>query len=134
MHPLKSFRPARAATLLAVAGAAAVVLAAEGARPPLPRITKPIQFDTPEADAVMAALQVFPSDNWWNRDISALPVHADSAKMIAATGADSDPGRRSARKLAAPPQREPEGAAASGRDARRVPAHRRRRPPRARGR
>ena len=87
MHPPKSLRTARAAALLVVAGAAAV-LTADGARPPLPRITKPIQFDTPEADAVMAALQVFPTDNWWNRDISALPVHADSAKMIAAIGAE----------------------------------------------
>ena len=40
-------------------------------------------FDTPEADAVLAALQVFPPDNWWNQDISALPVHKDSAQMIA---------------------------------------------------
>ena len=37
-------------------------------------------FDTPEADAILAALQVFPPDNPWNQDISALPLHPDSAK------------------------------------------------------
>ena len=37
----------------------------------------------PEADAILAALQVFPPDNPWNQDISALPVHKDSAQMIA---------------------------------------------------
>jgi hypothetical protein len=62
--------------------------AAERARPPLPKITKPLMFDTPEADAVLASLQVFPPDNWWNRDITALPLHPDSAKMIAAIGTD----------------------------------------------
>ena len=75
------------AVLLATAGMG-VALAAERRRPPMPKITKPILFDTPAADAVLAALQVFPPDNWWNRDISALPVHPDSAKMIAAIGAD----------------------------------------------
>src|SRR5262249_30894082 len=69
------------------AGAAGAPPPAPGAPaappPPMPAITKPISFDTPEADAVLAALQVFPPDNWWNRDVSALPVHRDSAKMIA---------------------------------------------------
>jgi hypothetical protein len=62
-------------------------LAASG-RPPMPKITAPVMFDTPEADTILAALQVFPEDNWWNRDISELPVHSDSAKMIASIGAD----------------------------------------------
>ena len=76
-------RTATAVLLVAAAG-----LAAERTRPPMPKITKPLMFDTPEADAVLAALQVFPADNWWNRDISALPVHEDSAQMIAGIGAD----------------------------------------------
>jgi hypothetical protein len=57
-------------------------------KPPMPAIVKPVMFDTPEADAILSALQVFPPDNAWNQDISSLPVHADSAAMIARIGAD----------------------------------------------
>lgn len=64
-------------------------LAATGAeRPPMPAITKPVMFNTPEADKILAALQVFPADNPWNEDISKLPVHPVSEKMIAGIGAD----------------------------------------------
>ena len=79
-------RTVRAAAAVLLVAAAA--LAAERARPPLPKLTQPVMFDTPEADAVLAALQVFPPDNAWNRDVSKLPLHKDSAKMIAAIGAD----------------------------------------------
>src|SRR5262249_50194621 len=51
-------------------------------------ITKPVMFDTPEADAVLSALQVFPPDNAWNQDISALPVAADSKLLVDTIGAD----------------------------------------------
>ena len=54
----------------------------------MPKITKPVMFDTPEADAILSALQVFPPDNAWNQDISALPVHPDSGAIIASIGAD----------------------------------------------
>ena len=74
--------------LVVSASASALLLAADRARPPLPKIAKPVMFDTPAADAILAALQVFPPDNWWNRDVSALPVHPDSAKMIASIGPD----------------------------------------------
>jgi hypothetical protein len=72
--------------LVLMAGVAALAVAAEQVRPPMPKITKPLLFDTPEADQVLAALQVFPPDNWWNRDVSALPLHPDSEKMIASIG------------------------------------------------
>jgi hypothetical protein len=66
-----------------------VALAAPAAdRPKMPELTKPILFNTPEADKVLAALQVFPPNNPWNEDISKLPVHSNSARMIAAIGAD----------------------------------------------
>src|SRR5947207_6717659 len=58
-------------------------------RPQMPQITKPVMFNTPEADKILAALQVFPPDNPWNEDISKLPVHPLSAKMIAGIGADT---------------------------------------------
>jgi hypothetical protein len=61
---------------------------APAARPAVPAITAPVMFDTPEADAILAALQVFPAGNAWNRDISSLPVHKDSAGIIASIGAD----------------------------------------------
>jgi hypothetical protein len=63
-------------------------LALAAPRPPMPTITKPVLFDTPEADRVLAALQVFPADNAWNQDISGLPVAKNSEAMIAGIGAD----------------------------------------------
>ena len=64
-------------------------LTANGAeRLQLPEITRPVQFNTPEADKILASLQVFPPDNPWNEDISKLPVHPNSAKMIAGIGAN----------------------------------------------
>jgi hypothetical protein len=72
--------------LVAGVMAVAIVVAARD-RPPMPKITKPVLFDTREADAILAAMQVFPPDNAWNQDISKLPVHTDSARMIASIGA-----------------------------------------------
>jgi hypothetical protein len=51
-----------------------------------PAITRPVLFDTPEADRILAALQVFPPDNPWNQDISTWPVQANSAAIIASIG------------------------------------------------
>src|ERR1051325_8474170 len=34
--------------------------------PKMPEIKKPVAFDTPEADKILEALQVFPADNPWN--------------------------------------------------------------------
>src|SRR5262245_9447753 len=50
---------------------------------PMPAVTNAIQFNTPEADAVMAGLQLFPRDNAWNEDISRRPLLANSDAMIA---------------------------------------------------
>jgi len=72
---------------LLTAGAAVLLAAAPRPRPPMPKIGKPVMFDTPEADAILAALQVFPPDNAWNQDISALPVAADSKVIIDSIGA-----------------------------------------------
>ena len=43
-------------------------------------------FNTPKADKILAALQVFPPDNPWNEDISKRPVLSNSAAMIATIG------------------------------------------------
>src|SRR5947208_3448810 len=73
---------------LSAALALALLAAADTDRPPMPPIARPVMFNTPEADTILAALQVFPPDNPWNEDISKLPVHPASAKMIAGIGAD----------------------------------------------
>jgi hypothetical protein len=65
----------------------AAVFAAQPRRT-MPPITKPVMFDTPEADAILTTLQVFPPDNPWNQDISSLPVHKDSDAIIASIGVD----------------------------------------------
>jgi hypothetical protein len=57
-------------------------------RPPMPEITRPVMFNTPEADRIMAALQVFPTDNPWNEDISGRPLHPNSQKLVASVGAE----------------------------------------------
>jgi len=53
-------------------------------RPPAPakKPAQPVLFNTPEADAILSSLQVFPKDNPWNEDISERPVHPDSDKII----------------------------------------------------
>jgi hypothetical protein len=62
--------------------------AAERPRPKMPGIKAPVLFNTPEADNVLEALQVFPADNPWNEDISKLPVRSESARLIASVGPD----------------------------------------------
>jgi hypothetical protein len=63
-------------------------VSAERQRPAMPKITHSVLFGTPEADRILSALQVFPPDNPWNQDISAMPVRANSARIIASIGAD----------------------------------------------
>jgi hypothetical protein len=57
-------------------------------RPPMPKITQPVLFGTPEADRILSALQVFPPDNPWNQQVDALPVLPNSARIIASIGPD----------------------------------------------
>jgi hypothetical protein len=49
---------------------------------PLPVVTAPLLFNTPEADAVVSAMQIMPVDSPWNEDISARPLLSNSAAMI----------------------------------------------------
>ena len=46
----------------------------------MPKIDKPILFDTPEADAIVSALEVFPSDNPWNLVVEDWPLHPNSTE------------------------------------------------------
>lgn len=54
-------------------------------------------FNTPEADAILASLQVLPRDNPWNEDVSHRPVLKNSDAMIARINADLSSSRRSLR-------------------------------------
>ena len=54
----------------------------------MPAIDRPVMFNTPEADAILAALEVFPPDNPWNTPVDGWPLHPDSKAMIASVGAD----------------------------------------------
>jgi hypothetical protein len=52
------------------------------------QLTVSVLFNTPEADQILASLQVFPPDNPWNEDISDRPVAPDSTAIIRSIGAD----------------------------------------------
>src|SRR6202048_1760554 len=64
---------------------------------PAPVVTTPTLFDTPQADAIVSAMQIFPVTNAWNEDISRRPVLANSAAMIAQIKADLSSSRQTLR-------------------------------------
>jgi hypothetical protein len=53
----------------------------------MPKVVRPVPFDTPEADAIVSALEVFPPDNPWNLVVSDWPLHPNSKNIIASIGA-----------------------------------------------
>jgi hypothetical protein len=53
----------------------------------MPPIDRPILFDTPEADAICSALEVFPPDNPWNLVVEDWPLHPNSKNIIESIGA-----------------------------------------------
>lgn len=58
-----------------------------GAPEPLRSLEQAVLFNTPEADAILARLDVFPADNPWNQDIQGRPVSWDSGALITSIGA-----------------------------------------------
>ena len=64
---------------------------------PIPAVTNAILFNTPEADAILSAMQVFPVNSAWNEDISSYPLLPNSDAMIAQISADLLSSRRSLR-------------------------------------
>jgi hypothetical protein len=52
----------------------------------MPMITKPVEFFTPEADAICSALEVFPLDNPWNLIVEDWPLHPNSKNIVASIG------------------------------------------------
>jgi len=53
----------------------------------MPTLDKPVLFHTPEADAILSALEVFPPDNPWNLVVENWPLHANSKSIVASIGA-----------------------------------------------
>ena len=56
------------------------------ARKNAPPVTKPIMFNTPTADAVLSALEIFPPGNPWNQLVDKWPVHPNSKAIVASVG------------------------------------------------
>jgi hypothetical protein len=54
----------------------------------MPALTRPVEFNTPEADAILTALEVFPPDNPWNLMVEDWPVHPNSGNIVASIGAN----------------------------------------------
>jgi len=54
----------------------------------MPTITTPVPFDTPQADLILSALEIFPSDNPWNLLVDDWPVSVNSDKIISSIGAN----------------------------------------------
>jgi hypothetical protein len=55
---------------------------------PLPKLDRPVAYNTPAADAVCSALEVFPPDNPWNTPVTDWPVHPRSKQIVASVGAE----------------------------------------------
>src|SRR5437868_11114264 len=64
---------------------------------PAPVVTTPTLFNTPQADAIVSAMQVFPVTNPWNEDISHRPLLSNSATMITQLKSDLTSSRQTLR-------------------------------------
>src|SRR3982074_2395404 len=64
---------------------------------PAPVVATPTLFDTPQADAIVSAMQIMPVTNRWNEDISRRPLLGNSAAMIAQIKADLSASRQTLR-------------------------------------
>jgi hypothetical protein len=52
----------------------------------LPKVDKVVEFYTPEADAILSALEVFPPNNPWNLVVEDWPLHPNSQNIVASMG------------------------------------------------
>jgi hypothetical protein len=64
---------------------------------PAPEVSMPTLFNTPEADALVSAMQIMPVSNPWNEDVSQRPRLANSDAMIAQIKSDLSPTRQNLR-------------------------------------
>ena len=61
-----------------------LILAADGKS----SVDKPVLFNTKESDAIVSTMQIFPSDNPWNADVSQWPLHKNSDAIVVSIGKD----------------------------------------------
>ncbi|HQR08179.1 MAG TPA: hypothetical protein PLN21_15230 [Gemmatales bacterium] len=61
-----------------------ISLVARSQEPPV--LTKPVPFNTQEADAIVSRMQIFPKDNAWNADITRWPIAHNSKDLINSIG------------------------------------------------
>jgi hypothetical protein len=54
----------------------------------MPKVDRPVMFDTPEADAICGALEVLPPDNALKLVVEDWPVHPNSQAIVASVGAE----------------------------------------------
>ncbi len=64
---------------------------------PAPIVNAPTLFNTPQADAIVSAMQIFPVTNPWNEDISRRSVLGNSATMISQLKSDLSSSRQTLR-------------------------------------
>jgi len=64
---------------------------------PIPVVTAPTLFNTPQADAIISAMQIFPVTNSWNEDVSRRPLLSNSATMISQLKSDLSSTRQTLR-------------------------------------
>ncbi|MCA9028661.1 MAG: hypothetical protein KDA86_25875 [Planctomycetaceae bacterium] len=55
---------------------------------PVPEIVRPISFETPEADAIASAIEIFPADSPLKQNIADWPLHPNSDGILASIGLD----------------------------------------------
>lgn len=53
-----------------------------------PAISRPVMFNTPEADAILSAMEILPPDNAFNQLVDEWPVHPMSRQIVASIGVD----------------------------------------------
>ncbi|MEI8380282.1 MAG: hypothetical protein WCJ09_09150 [Planctomycetota bacterium] len=76
--------PVAAAKRVTVAGDSARVARIHAAK--MPKIDKVVPFDTPDADAILSAMEIYPPDNPWNLIVSDWPLHPSSKAFVASIG------------------------------------------------
>ncbi len=79
---------AGAATRTPVAGQSDPARLARIRAAKMPKVEQTVAFDTPTADAICSALEVFPANNPWNTVIEDWPVHPNSKNIVASAGAE----------------------------------------------
>ncbi len=52
----------------------------------LPALTQPVLFNTPQADEMLSALEVFPHDNAFNQAVDQWPLHPNSQRIVVSIG------------------------------------------------